>query len=801
VNPTILRPKRSSFLFQQLSGWCVFCGIVAFAASVGLFLAGLASLIPLVGLTFAALVGFGVLAASVAYKKEIYQVFPGYITASRGGLFSDQTNELEFQNVTHVRQRLPWIRYRFFKVGDVIVESAGSSASEVVFRSVRDPDGLYAMLQEKLRDNGYALSKAQLLHEEQPAPVGVFLEVIGLGVGIAFGFFGVVLAGVAELSDGSVFDAGSFGKGGQWDVLFTVATFAIPILAIFASLAAMVLRYLDLRRRTYQVFNDTVVYTEGFLSRTNAFIPYENIADANIAQTLIDQVLGLYDVKISCQGSGQDIKFRRLKRGEALRGVIAQLVVQANAAERAKSSAAAHKQSEGSIPTDGSLPGEGASLAVPDPAAHQALPAVPPAEAWTATIKPSVPRALASVLILFPLFPIFVAAAIATGLAVGARTYTIGRSSAGIRAGIFNKVDREYAYDKVTGAVVKRGPLDRAMGTITVELWSIGSPIPLTLSHVLLDQMNVAALLRQVGIEETPPSQELPSQFNVSVWLRTALGLFIIAGLLMLGSAVAAFAAEIPSLMLFSAFPPILLLAYYVYRQAWCERQQMTFHPRHAELRTGLWWKDEFYTAYRNIKKVQTTRYPWSAQGALKLFVAGERIVQDNNSGQAGATLPYSFDVAYVTQVEGLGAWLDGLLQGAEDAGELERSHDVTTHLTAQPHVPAGLVPVAILSLFLLPLAPLLVGWSYVSLKRRRYVLQDDRVLLIWGVLFRSEASVLYARIDSMQKNQGALGKMFGVGNVTLFTAGSSRPDLALFGTKDYDALYSAIRARYGGGR
>jgi hypothetical protein len=36
---------------------------------------------------------------------------------------------------------------------------------------------------------------------------------------------------------------------------------------------------------------------------------------------------------------------------------------------------------------------------------------------------------------------------------------------------------------------------------------------------------------------------------------------------------------------------------------------------------------------------------------------------------------------------------------------------------------------------------------------------------------------------------------------VTLFTAGSSRPDLALFGTKDYDALYSAIRARYGGGR
>lgn len=795
VTPTTLRPKRSSFVFQHVFGWCVFWAIVALAASVGLIVAERTPFISLVGIVLAGLIGFGFLTASVAYKKEIYRVFPRYIAASRGGIFSDQTNELEFQNVTHVRQRLPWIRYRFFKVGDVIVESAGSSASEVVFRSVRDPDGLYAMLQEKLRDNGYSLRKSELLHEEQPAPVGVLLEVIGLGVGIALGLLGLVVGLAIELSEGGL-DPSLVGKGSGLETLFSVAIIAIPVLSIFSGVAAMVLRYLDLRRRTYQVFDDTVVYTEGFLSRTNAFIPYENIADANIAQTLVDQVLGLYDVKISCQGSGQDIKFRRLKRGEALRGVIAQLVVQANDVERAKSELDAEQTRVAA-----SVPNAGSDQQTPSSAAPGALPAVPPSEAWTAGLKPSVSRALVSVLPLFPLFPLFVVAAVLTGLATAARTYTIGRSSVGIRSGILNKVDREYAYDKVTGAVVKRGPIDRAMGTITVELWSIGSPIPLTLSHVPKDEMNVAALLRQVGIEEAPPSQELPSKFNLSVWLRTSIGLFVIIPLLMLVPAVIGFAAEVPAVGLLSVFPPLLVLAFYVYREAWCKEQRMTFHPRHGELRTGLWWKDEFYAAYRNIKKVQTTRYPWSDQGSLKLFVAGERMVQDNKGGQAGATLPYSFDVAYLTRVEGLGAWLDGLLQGDEDAGERERSHEVTTHLTAKPHVGAGLLPVVIVSVFLLPLAPLLIGWAYASLKRRRYVLQDDRVLFQGGVLFRTEASVLYARIDSMQKNQGALGKMFGVGNVTLFTAGSSRPDLALFGTKDYDALYSAIRARYGGGK
>ena len=61
--------------------------------------------------------------------------------AAKGAILKELDNlpenswlELDVRNITHVKQRLPWIRYRFFNVGDVLVESAGSAGSEVVFR-------------------------------------------------------------------------------------------------------------------------------------------------------------------------------------------------------------------------------------------------------------------------------------------------------------------------------------------------------------------------------------------------------------------------------------------------------------------------------------------------------------------------------------------------------------------------------------------------------------------------------------------------------------------------------------------
>ena len=44
--------------------------------------------------------------------------------------------------------------------------------------------------------------------------------------------------------------------------------------------------------------DDVLVYEEGFLTRDDAFIPSENLADSNTHRTLVDRILGLFDVRV-----------------------------------------------------------------------------------------------------------------------------------------------------------------------------------------------------------------------------------------------------------------------------------------------------------------------------------------------------------------------------------------------------------------------------------------------------------------------------------------------------------------------
>ena len=59
-------------------------------------------------------------------------------------------------------------------------------------------------------------------------------------------------------------------------------------------------------------------YKEGFLSKNYSFIPIENLSDSTLTQTFIDKIFRLYDVKISCQGSKQEIHFKNMLNGQKL---------------------------------------------------------------------------------------------------------------------------------------------------------------------------------------------------------------------------------------------------------------------------------------------------------------------------------------------------------------------------------------------------------------------------------------------------------------------------------------------------
>ncbi len=737
---TELKPKMTSFMFTRVFGAMLAGVMLAFPIAI----AGAASETPLlaassplvlVGITLLALIS-----ARVAWTKERYEIGAHRLVSHSGGITSDRTTEVEVKNITHVKQHLGWIRYRFFNVGDVIVQSAGSSSAEIVLRAVRQPDEVYAQIRALMKDNGFSLAASQRLHSEQPAAIGAAIECASIGMGGVFfalwAFGGLAGAGAAL---------------GPWGLVAGALLGVFGGLGVFAFLG---LHYIDLRRRTYEVYDDVVEYREGFLSRTNAFIPYENIADAATKQTFLDQILGLYDVKVSCQGSGAEVSFRRLAGGPRLQEVLRGRVDAAQALRERKHSERKNGAQAQSAPTGGEAPGRARSSRPP-------AEIVPASRAWTAELRMNTGRAL-----------------LGGGLlrALGT-TYNVGPSSVSSRYNLIGQQQLEFAYDKVTGVQVRTSPLDSVFGTFTVRIWSIGSSTPLDLAHVDRTSVNLRALLRQAGIPGGPARSSHDADFGLGAWLRANVGGAVLLVLLF------------PLLLVQAVSFPLLAMR--------TRRQRFTLHDHHIEHRAGIFWQRHTYARYDDIKKISVRRYAGTEMGSVTVFVAGETQLQ-TQKGKQGAIIPNAFTAHYLPDVTPFTRTLDPLLQGRLAPSEVSGGGgDPPGGPEFQPAVANSVVAVALIGLLFPPLW-LVIPYTVMALRRRRYRVEAERAVIEEGILYRTHTSVLYDRIDSMEQKQGALGKAFGNGTVTLFTAGSSRPDLVLSNTPGYLELYQAIRARYG---
>ncbi len=780
-------PKRGPFFIPRLAQGVVATAVLCGAALLGaliLSLWPLLLLLPVIAVGILAPTAYG---AHVAWRKERYELHPRRLVCEYGGLLSDGRSELEVRNITHIRLRLPWLRHRFFKVGDVRVESAGSAASEITFRSIVDPEAVFEEIKTLMRNNGYALRCGERLHEESPTALGALTDVGQKAVGAVFalvwiGFGGLsVVAGVAEAA------------GGLSAVLVSVAALGVAVATAVFGLGGVVVRYLDITRRTYTVYDDAVAYTEGFLTRDNAVIPYENIADAAVRRTFVDQIVGLYDVSVSCQGSGSEIWFRRLSGGPALKEAIRKLVSAAAERSRAPAPEVREDEAEGV---------DGAEAPVRPERAARRRAAIDPSQVWTAELQMNLVRALVPLSLLLPAFPVWLLASVGVIIQASRTRYVVGRDSIMKSFSFIGSNQQEFAYDKVTGVQVTRTPVDTWLGTLTVQVWSIGSPQPLTLAHVAADAVDLPALLRQCGIPtDAEPETELAQSFTGKAWLIQTLPLLVVLGGLSMAIAVAALLIE-GWLLLLAPLPLVLLPISAVVSALRVKRQRITLHREHLEARTGLWFRNHVSARYDNLKKVETVAIPLTDQGTFTVYVAGERMVQQQEGQGApagGLKLPYTIQGIYIDHIADRVDAMDALLLGQLEASAAGGPHrfDSDDGMRVKPAVANAVVPLIVVGLFLWPLllfVPLVVWHT----KVREYVIGTERIVHRSGIFFKSTTSVLFDRIDSLQQHQGALGKAFGNGRVTLLTAGSSAPDLVVANVPDHGAVYAAIRERYG---
>lgn len=97
------------------------------------------------------------------------------------------------------------------------------------------------------------------------------------------------------------------------------------------------------------------------------------------------------------------------------------------------------------------------------------------------------------------------------------------------------------------------------------------------------------------------------------------------------------------------------------------------------------------------------------------------------------------------------------------------------------------------------PLFPILILPSYFRYHTMRYKFTAEGISMSWGILFRREVIINYARIQDIHLRSNLVERWLGLARVLVQTAsGSSSAEMTLEGLKEYEAvrdfLYSKMR-------
>ena len=97
------------------------------------------------------------------------------------------------------------------------------------------------------------------------------------------------------------------------------------------------------------------------------------------------------------------------------------------------------------------------------------------------------------------------------------------------------------------------------------------------------------------------------------------------------------------------------------------------------------------------------------------------------------------------------------------------------------------------------PLAPFVLPYRYFRYHTMRYRFDAEGIAMAWGILFRREISLTYARIQDIHLSSNLMERWLGLARIQIQTAsGSSRAEMTLEGLREFEAvrdfLYSKMR-------
>ncbi|AGC41895.1 hypothetical protein MYSTI_00545 [Myxococcus stipitatus DSM 14675] len=115
-----------------------------------------------------------------------------------------------------------------------------------------------------------------------------------------------------------------------------------------------------------------------------------------------------------------------------------------------------------------------------------------------------------------------------------------------------------------------------------------------------------------------------------------------------------------------------------------------------------------------------------------------------------------------------------------------------------QPH-PHLLISYLLTSLLTGPAFPVFALLRYFKFRTLRYALDEEGITMRWGILFRREVSLTYARIQDIHLSSNVVERWLGLACIQIQTAsGNAQAEISIEGLQEFEAmrdlLYSKMR-------
>ncbi len=812
--PSIMKPEKKVFVYYRfliflIVSLLVMSAVLVASLVIGVFLQGLLA-VPVFILSN--LIYFAY--RSVRFKKEEYELQDKRLIIRKGGFFTEHETELVVRNITQVWLNLPFIETRLFKTGNLKIKAAGSSQVEIYLSSIRHPRKAYSRVEKLMVDNGFVLTRKKRIMREKPSLAGVILE--NLSMLVSLGFFALFLPLASIIA--AVQEAGT---------VLLVALLGILVFLIV--LAVLVLRVINNMRRVYYLYEDLLEYYDGFMTRNYSLIPIENLSDTETTQSFFEKILDIHDVKLSSQGSGNEIHFKNMPNGRKLKHELDKLIEKTeslltSSSEPAKSAGkkdkSSHKNEKASvhIKTSKKLSGDSFTKELRMEAKRALLPTlVTTVLAFflieigilVASLLPGVepPMAATGAFLIAPmafliLFGILAFEAAGIMIMVMFTKFKINRSSIERDFSFLTAKNTEYSIDKITLMQTSESIIDKLFGTFNIHFSTIGGGESIVFKHIKKDEKLESSLRKKLGLSGSKRVEEYKPSFSFWNMCMKNIYIIIFTDLLAITSLVLGLVIN----GWFLAYIPAYLVAFallYVYQDIFYRRARLHLFKDHVMFSRGIIIEKHDYALFCNIKDLVTIRYPFSDKGTAKFNVAGEMAITDGKGNQT--VMSNSFSVNYLAEVGELHEKIDHILLNNPMKGKRSRitskkMDEVVKSVKPSPANPTTvLVLVSVLFLPLVVLLPITIPFVRLYVRRKTFIIQPYRVCSDVGVFFRTRTTVLFNRFDHLSVRQGLLNKVYKNGNVIVFTAGSSQPELSLGNIPGHRDFYNTLESEYKG--